>query len=728
METTLNNVQQQIVEDTEGAIMVLAGAGSGKTRVLTHRIAHILRTQKARPYEILAITFTNKAANEIKNRIFSMGVDAMSVWAMTFHSMCCRILRLEAHHLDGYRQNFSIFDEQDKKSVIKKILKDKNVKDDNMLSMVSDKLSKYKMSNLTFDDYKALSCFTETDKTVFAIMKEYEEQMHRENAMDFDDLINKTLFLLKTNVEVREKYQQKFRYIMVDEFQDTNETQYELVKTLGAYHKNVFAVGDEDQSIYSWRGANVGNIQHFLHDFAGAKLYKLEQNYRSTKTIIDAANKIIKVNQNRIDKTLFTENNVGANVVYSKSYSDREEADFVTKTILSLVESKGYKYSDIAVLMRLNALTRNFEEKFVSYDIPYKVFGGLKFYERAEIKNVMAYLKLLVNPFDDESFLRVVNFPKRGIGDGALEKLKAISLGRSLMETVFDLNDNEGGTLQKFIPFKNLMLDFTQKQAELELFEFAKYVVDESGILSEYQDDTDEAMNRKLNIGELLQNIKNYAEDNPDKSLVDFLQTVSLATDIDSYHSEDDSVVLATVHSVKGLEFKVVFIVGLEERFFPIIRFDSEEDEMEEERRLMYVAITRAKERLYLTSSRSRFMYGKQSFSQVSRFLKELGYELPKESHIIYDDSEYDSFQSHKYGNHNSYSKSTFSGSLNSFAHKSAAKTYQPSFAVGDRVSHPNFGTGYVVFLDKATKTIKIDFDNFGNKVLSLGIAPIKKI
>ena len=505
---------------------------------------------------------------------------------------------------------------------------------------------------------------------------------------------------------------------MVDEFQDTNETQYELVKILGGYHKNVFAVGDEDQSIYSWRGASIDNIKRFLRDFSGAKLYKLEQNYRSTKNIISYANKIIKNNKNRIDKTLFTENDDGVNVVYSKSYSDREEADFVTKTIHNLVYDKGYEYRDIAVLMRLNALTRNFEEKFVAYDIPYKVFGGLKFYERAEIKNVMAYLKLLVNPQDEESFSRIINFPKRGIGDGAIEKLKLQGIGIGLFDSVMNLSDEETGTLAKFLPFKNLMKDLQEKMYELGLFEFAKYVIDQTKILDEYSEKTEEDINRKLNIGELLQNIKNYEDDNPGKTMVDFLQTVSLSTDIDSYEEFDNTVTLATVHSVKGLEFKVIFVVGLEEKYFPIIRTDSDDDEMEEERRLMYVAITRAKERLYLTCAKSRYMYGKQNFSTVSRFLKELGYE----NQTFKSDTTYQN-------DYSSYAPRTnFSGSLNNFMHKSFSAPKTADYVVGDRVFHSKFGIGYVTYIDTVSKTIKIDFDNYGNKTLSTDFAPIKKI
>ena len=717
MEDILNNQQQKIVEHTEGSVMVLAGAGSGKTRVLTHRIAHILQSNLANFTEILAITFTNKAANEIKQRLYAMGLLRVPVWVMTFHSMCCKILRAEAHYLDGYNSNFSIYDEQDKKNIIKKIIKEQDIKEDDIASDVYEKLSTYKMSNMTIEEYKKYACFSPNDELIFSIMQSYVERLKQDNAMDFDDLINNTLFLLKNVREVREKYQQQFRYILVDEFQDTNQTQYELVKILGAYHQNVFAVGDEDQSIYGWRGASIDNIKKFLNDFPNSTLYKLEQNYRSTKTIIDYANKIIKNNQNRIDKTLFTENESGATVVYNKCGTDREEAEFVAQTILGLVGSKGYKFSDIAVLLRLNALSRNFEEKFVNYNIPYKMFGGVKFYERAEIKNVLAYLKLIINKQDEESFYRIINFPKRGIGDGAINQLKQSNYGLNMIDAINLIEENSTGTLSKFLPFKHLMNDFIEKSKELQLYDFVCYVVEKSQILEQYASGTDEDYNRRLNIGEFLQNVKVYQDENPNKTLVDFLQTISLSTDIDSYQEDDDSAILATVHSVKGLEFKVVFIVGLEERYFPIVRQD-EDNDIEEERRLMYVAITRAKERLYLTCSRSRYMYGKQSYSIVSRFVKELGYEqAPAQNQFVQS-----SYQPNK------IHQTNFGGSLNSFMHTNVQKVAKENFAVGDRVFHPKFGVGYVVYINASTKTITIDFDNFGNKALSLDFAPIKKL
>ena len=716
MEAKLNDVQQQIVNHTQGAVMVLAGAGSGKTRVLTHRIANILKNNLANPYEVLAITFTNKAANEVKQRLFNMGLPSSSIWAMTFHSMCCRILRQEAHHLDGYNSNFSIYDEQDKRNTIKKILKELNLKDDEYLNSVDNKLSNYKISNITLDEYKQLCVNSSFDQTCFDIMVKYENQLKASNSMDFDDLINKTLFLLKTNEYVRKKYQQQFRYILVDEFQDTNETQYNLVKILAGYHQNIFAVGDEDQSIYSWRGASVDNIKRFLKDFSGAKLYKLEQNYRSTKTIVNCANKIIKNNQNRIDKTLYTENDDGSMVIYNKTYSDREEAEFVANTISSMVHSGRYQYKDIAILMRLNALSRNFEDKLLSYNIPYKMFGGQKFYERAEIKNVMAYLKLLINPNDNESFHRIVNFPKRGIGDGAIAKLKQTSFGASLLESVLMLPDSTTGVLSKFIPFKFLINDLMKNINDMGLYEFVSYVVDKAQILTAYAGDTEEDYNRKLNINELLQNIRQFEYENSGKTLVDFLQTVSLTTDIDSYNQDDDNVALATVHSVKGLEFKVVFVVGLEERYFPLIRQDSNEEDMEEERRLMYVAITRAKEKLYLSCTKTRYMYGKQNFSQVSRFIKELGYEYtPKTETNFAQITE---------------NTTKITSSINSFVsfNTTAKKSVAGDYVVGDRVFHTKFGVGYITSLNTTTNTASISFDNFGVKTLSLDFAPIKKM
>ena len=720
MRNILNELQQKIVEHTEGPVMVLAGAGSGKTRVLTHRIAYILENNLANYTEILAITFTNKAANEVIYRLYDMGLKKVPVWAMTFHSMCCKILRKEAHFLEGYTSNFTIYDEQDKKSVIKKIIKEKGLKDEDLLNNVFQNLSNLKMSNMSFEEYKKLSCYNEDDYVIFDIMQSYIERLKKDNAMDFDDLINNTLFLLKNFEEVRTKYQHQFRYILVDEFQDTNESQYELVKILGAYHKNVFAVGDEDQSIYSWRGASIDNIKRFLNDFKNAKLYKLEQNYRSTKTIIENANRIIKNNQNRIDKTLFTENETGAMVVYNKCNTDRDEAEFVATTILGLTRSKGYKYSDIAVLFRLNALSRNFEEKFVNYNIPYKVFGGVKFFERAEIKNVMAYLRLVVNKQDEESFYRVINFPKRGIGDGAIMQLKASTFESNMIDAVNTIDENTSGTLAKFLPFKHLMQDFKQKSTELPLYEFVCYVVREARILEQYTNETDEEYNRKLNIGEFLHNVKNYAEENPDKTLVDYLQTISLSTDIDGYEENEQSVALATVHSVKGLEFKVIFVVGLEEKYFPIIRVEDDNSDIEEERRLMYVAITRAKERLYLSCARSRYMYGKQGFSRVSRFVKELGFEQ------IYENKDTDT-QENRYMN-SRYQHTNFGGSLNNYMHSNLQKSSKESYIVGDRVFHSKFGVGYVVLLDEKTNTATIDFDNFGNKILSLDFAPIKKM
>ena len=459
MDYNLNSVQTKIINHTEGSVLVLAGAGSGKTSVLTHRIANILTSYKAMPHQILAITFTNKAASEMRSRLFNMGCPAMQIWAQTFHSFCARVLRTEADKLEGYDKNFSIYDEADKKLVIKKILKSKDLKEDSYINILMHDISTYKNKNLSIDDYASRYAYKPNVSEIVDIMRQYEIVMKQNNALDFDDLLYKTLYLLNTNEEVKLKYQKQFKYILIDEFQDTNKVQYELVKLLAGFYKNIFAVGDEDQSIYSWRGANVENIQKFLNDFENATLYKLEQNYRSTKNIIDCANKVIKHNVNRIDKTLFTDNPQGVRVEYQSKYTDKEEAEYVVQQIYTLTHSLGYEYKQIAILMRLNALTRSFEDKLLSYDIPYQIFGGLKFYERAEIKNVLAYLKLLVNIKDNESFNRIVNFPKRNLGEVSVGKLMSISEGKSLMEAVLSLTDKqlEDKTFSKFYGFKQKM-------------------------------------------------------------------------------------------------------------------------------------------------------------------------------------------------------------------------------------------------------------------------------
>lgn len=720
--SSLNEVQQKIVEDTDGAIMVLAGAGSGKTRVLTHKIAYILQKNLAYPSEILAITFTNKASNEMRQRLFDMNLDAGNIWAQTFHSFCCRILRYEANNIEGYNQNFSIYDDSDKKMVIKNILKQLNLKEDEYLYLVSSAISDRKNKNLSILDYSNLYSYLPNTKTIVEIMQRYEQSLKNSNAFDFDDLLIETLNLFKNNQSILQKYSSRFKYILIDEFQDTNKVQYDLVKLLASVHKNIFAVGDEDQSIYSWRGANVQNIQRFLQDFENAKLYKLEQNYRSTKNILECANKIIKHNTNRIDKTLWTESKDGVKVQYIKYYNESEEAESVVREIYNLTHNLDYSYKDIAILMRLNALTRSFEDKLLAYNIPYKIFGGQKFYDRAEIKNILAYLKLLVNPRDDESFKRIINFPKRGIGDSALEELKVECGGYNFLDYVYSLQNDCDKKLKKFLDFKNLMNDFKTQQNNLGLTEFVNYIVEKLELEIVYNTDKEEDKNRILNINEFINSISQFEKENVGATLVDYLQSVSLITDLDTYNEDDNNVILSTVHASKGLEFKVVFIVALEEKYFPIIREDSTAESMEEERRLMYVAITRAEERLYLTNASSRFMYGRTNYTMPSRFLSELGF-VGKARDSQSDYKQINDNNSHLYSSYN------YGNNTNTAIKPSLLKENKDmSINVGDKVSHAKFGIGTAVSVDRSTDMIVIDFPGYGNKILSMKFAPISKV
>lgn len=727
----LNEVQQKIVNHTEGSVMVLAGAGSGKTRVLTYRIANIINSNLAYPNQILAITFTNKAAGEMRERLATVCENSQHIWAQTFHSFCARFLRSEITCLEGYTRYFSIYDENDKKMVIKKVLKSLSLKEDEYLQSLMHDISTYKNMNIDLNTFAKLNAYRPNFQHNIGAMREYEEVMKQNNALDFDDLLIKTLKILQTCSDVRDKYQQHFKYILVDEFQDTNQVQYDLIKLLGGYYKNVFAVGDEDQSIYSWRGANVKNIQKFLKDFDGTTLYKLEQNYRSTKNIIDCANKIIKFNENRIDKTLFTKNEQGIKVQYYAKYTDKEEAEFVAQEIYNLVHSLKYEYKDVAVLMRLNALTRSFEDKFLAYNIPYKIFGGLKFYERMEVKNILAYLKLLVNPQDNESFYRIANFPKRNLGDASIAKLSEKSGSESLMSTLLGLTsaDKKDKTLAKFFSFQDLMNDFMQKKSELRVSELTKYIIEKLDLQSYFSTGKEEDENRIHNLDELVSSIKQFEEENPYATLEEYLQNISLTADIDTFNDADDTVTLATVHSAKGLEFKIVFVVGLEENYFPIIRSDSGKDEMEEERRLMYVAVTRARERLYLTNASSRYMYGSTRATIPSRFLKEMEFIKRPAMPEKYSVSGTSVNSEPKFtGYHTQKMPSPLYNSVTSKPTNSNFTVKSVDYTAGERVKHAKFGIGVVVSYEKSTDILTINFEGFGNKILSAKFANLTKL
>ncbi len=712
--SSLNVEQQKPVLDTDGAILVTAGAGSGKTRLLTHRIAYLVQEKNVAPFNILAITFTNKAANEMKQRVEKMLGSSSSVWISTFHSLCVKILRRDIDKL-GYTKSFSIYADDEKNKILKDIFEKLGVDEEDEKKSIKNHISRAKNNNITPKEYEEEVMFSPYAENIISAYEMYEEKLKASNALDFDDLLIKAFILLKENPDVLSYYQNLFKYIHIDEFQDTNTVQYDIVKLLAGKYKNILVVGDEDQCIYGWRGANIENISLFQRDFKPVKIYKLEQNYRSTKKIIEMANNVIKHNEQRIKKKLWTENDVGSNVVIENVATDKYEADFVVKTISSLVRNEGYSCSDIAVLMRLNALSRNFETALNNAGLPYKVLGGFKFYERAEIKNVMAYLRLLVNPQDEESFLRIINFPKRGIGDTTIKKLREISNGDSLLNVVLTIDSFESisqSTKTKLRSFSELYIKLLSN-VNMPVADFVKFVIDEVKFEDCYDKTVEEDYTKLLNIEQFKQSVVEYQKDNKNAKLDEYLQSVTLLTDLDELKEEDNSIVLGTIHAVKGLEFKIVFIVGAEEGIFPIIRASESENDLEEERRLMYVAITRAKEMLFITHANLRVLWNKNQFQKPSRFLKEAQEEQKEEE------------------NEN---KKTYSGSYNTFFEnmqksmiKDQSKSYS-DFKKGVQVFHSTFGVGEITDdSELETKhTVTVLFNVLGAKTLSLEYTPLK--
>ncbi len=641
----LNDEQIKPVLQTEGPVLVLAGAGSGKTRVLTTRIAHIVEDLGVPAEAVLAITFTNKAANEMKERLSKI-IDVSRMWVCTIHSMCVRILRMYATEA-GVTPNFSIYSETERANIIKKSFQECDYDDDKLLKNIKFHIANAKMLGFSPERYAEEYAGEREIEAITKVYRRYNAHLKENNSLDFDDLLNETRLLLRRCDEAREYLSGKFRYVLVDEFQDTNGVQYEIIKLLSSFHGNLFAVGDDDQSIYGWRGAKIENILHFEKDFKGAKVFKLERNYRSTKSILKLANTVIKNNGNRKDKTLWTENADGEKPQVHEAEEEGGEARFIAHTIAGLLR-RGYTYSDFAILMRLNALTRSFEQEFTADGIPFKVFGGFKFFERKEIKDLLAYLRLINNPFDSEALVRIINFPKRGIGAKTVETLQnyAYENELSVYDSLLDLDELgfTGATKQKLIDFTKLVKGWILSSQVTPVNELVKTIVAETKMREAYADDSDESINKRANIEEFITSVDDYCKLNPEATLTDYLNQVTLSSDTDEM---DDSnyVTLATVHSVKGLEFKCVFVCGMEENIMPVSRAVDNDDDMEEERRLMYVAITRAKERLYLTRAKSRYMYGKREPSMRSRFLKELSseLELPREmrrsSFDEYDDT-----------------------------------------------------------------------------------------
>lgn len=718
--SSLNTEQQQALKQINGAVLVTAGAGSGKTRLLTHRIA-LLLANGVSPFSILAITFTNKATKEMSERVQKMCPDADKIWISTFHSMCARILRMDIDKIN-YSKSFTIYSDDDSEKVVKEILAEMSLPDDKWKKEVLFHISNWKNTILSLDDYNLQMKDVRDINKIVSVIKEYEKRLKKNNALDFDDLLIKTYRLFSQNEEVKNKYAQRFEYILVDEFQDTNTVQYELLKQLASIHQNIFVVGDEDQCIYSWRGANFKNIFKFKNDFPDVKVFKLERNYRSTSSILDKANKLIAHNKSRLDKKLWTESPEGDSPVIYEAVDERDEALFVASTIEKLLRT-GETPADFAVLMRLNALTRNLEEALLSYNIPHKIYGGFKFYERAEIKTLISYLRLFVNPNDDIALLRVINFPKRGIGESAIEKIKVLAGEKSLLRTILE-GELDAQLSKKLEEFRlNFMF---LSQLDLPLCDFVGEVINKFKLREAYDIKSDEGFNKLMNISSFEAGVEEFVKLNPTCTLAEYLENITLTSDVDTI-GEGGSVTIATVHSVKGLEFKNVFIIGLEEGIFPISRSNSTDD-LEEERRLMYVAVTRAEKRLFLTHCSKRFLYGKTSYQIVSRFCRELGfYDYKPQKISPYEDALAEFKNKGKVGT--SYCNDDFKFDKN-VVFNDKKSNIQPKYDVfkykiGQNVRHPKFGEGLIINISQDGLVADIDFDGFGKKSLMLEIAPL---
>ena len=728
----LNDEQQKAVLATDGPVLVIAGAGSGKTRVLTARVCHLIDIG-VDPYNILAITFTNKAANEMKERIEKATSVGAQVWTSTFHSMCAKMLRFDIDRLGGYSSDFTIYTEQESERVVKRVIETVVGADPKNKSDYAWHISRAKTFALSPDEYyDEIRDVEQNAKVIREVYRAYDEELRRSNCLDFDDLLIKTIELFENCPEVLAKYQERFKYINVDEFQDTNKLQYKIVKLLSAKHGNLFVVGDEDQSIYSWRGAEIRNILDFPKDFPGTQVFKLEQNYRSTTSILDAANSVIKNNANRNVKNLWSDKKADNSVEYYEAYGDREEAGQVARTIAYMCRGDS-SYKDIAVLVRVNSLTRTFEEEFNLNGIPYKVFGGFRFFERKEIKDALAYARLAINPSDNDCILRVVNYPKRGIGSSSVEELKTVAQKNNM--TLFSVLINPSllspSTAKKLAPFTDVALKLTNAVKTMKPTEFFTYLVGVSGLetaLSSSGDKEDE--NRLENIHELVNAVKEFDEDNPDATVSDFMQSVALVSDTDEMTADSDYVTIATIHAVKGLEFDTVFIVGCDEGIFPTQRAIMNGD-IEEERRLMYVAITRARRKLYVFSAKERYRFGNKETFNKSRFISEMRGGAPS---VRVANSSYGTRvqpQTRTTFGANSQTKPFASKTpIGGFskaqdAPKKAANVNYDAFVKDVFVEHSKFGKGLIISTsgEGEDKIAAIAFPGLGVKRFSLAIA-----
>ena len=754
----LNDKQYEAVINTDGPCLVIAGAGSGKTKVLTHKIAYLMQEKDIKPWNILAITFTNKAANEMKERVEALvGDDAKDMWIGTFHSICVKILRRFIDRI-GFDHSFVIFDTSDQRTLIKECLKDLKIDD----KMFTDRIVQFEISNAKNDmkepeEYEAMVKGDYRREKIASVYNLYQRRLKENNAIDFDDIINYTIKIFKENDDVLDYYTNKFNYILVDEYQDTNKSQFTLIRLLAKAHGNITVVGDNDQGIYSFRGADISNILNFEKDFKGTKIIKLEQNYRCTQNILNAANSVIKNNEVKYKKKLWTENEEGALPTFHVSDDEYDEGRYIVEEINHLRREEYYKYSDFAILYRMNSQSRAIEEILRREDIPYKIVGGLKFYERKEIKDIIAYLRLINNTSDNLALKRIINEPKRGIGKTSLDKIQAISEQTGIpMYQIIKEADQYGlsrvySNAQGFI---EVIEDLISKKDEYTITELIKHTLKETGYTKALEDENSiEAENRIENLEEFLTVAVQFEEEEADNDLSTFLEGITLSSDIDGMDEEEESVTLMTLHSAKGLEFPVVFLVGMEEGIFPGYKSIGEPKELEEERRLCYVGITRAKNNLYLTCSRQRTMFGSTSCNPVSRFVK----EIPE--NMLEGANEIDSEPENKFKDSNyewSYGKSGNNGKVLSYKVDIPSSKPEPSFAFksaesflaklnskaqgndtdlskykeGQRIYHKRFGEGNISKIEPEGDDLKLDiqFDKVGHKRLMTKFANLEII
>lgn len=754
LKNLLNKEQYEGATTIEGQVLILAGAGSGKTRVLTHRIAHMVEDLNIAPYNILAITFTNKAAKEMKDRVrMLIGEFAENMWISTFHSTCVRILRREIDKI-GYKSSFTIYDSSDQKMLVKECMKTVNINDKDISEQeIINKIGKAKDRMQSARSFKLENESNFRENKIADVYEIYQKKLKENNALDFDDLIFKTVELFKSNPEVLEFYQRKFKYIMVDEYQDTNGAQYELVKLLASKYKNICVVGDDDQCIYQWRGADIKNILDFEKDYPDAKVIKLEQNYRSKGNILNAANVVIVNNSNRKSKKLRTEQESGSKIKIYRAYSDSDEGDFVGKQILDIRNNEGKKYNDFAILYRTNAQSRIFEESFRRKGIPYKIVGGTRFYDRKEIKDILAYLKVIINPQDDVSIRRIINVPKRSIGDATVNKIRdfadsfEINLWDALSE-VRSISTLTPRNVSCIDPFVQMMENLISLSETIPVSMLIETILEDTGYMEQLKKSNEiEDKSRIENLKELVSDAVDFEKTSEDKSLSAYLEKVSLVQDTDKIEDEDDSVVLMTVHSAKGLEFPVVFMVGMENGIFPGSASFEKESEMEESRRLCYVGITRAKEVLFMTSAEVRRVFGKTVAYSQSDFINEIKPELKE--YVSWDKTSMKSrgsfinkgLYNNPHSLRNTINKTTQESRINSsksnnFESSSTGNMFSDDYisareaTIGRKVMHEKFGVGTIVSVQDSgsDKKLTVAFDKQGVKVLLLSFAKLKII